>query len=141
MGYQIVSSPNINVLTGTALGIGYNSFDSIYITIDQALENFKNLLFTRKGERLLHVTFGCDLLDVLFEPNVSELKEDIETIITDAVSYWLPYINIDTLNIVTAEDDPTLPHHVKLTLTISINDFETKTITFNVTETGQLEIE
>ena len=141
MAFQIVSSPNINITNAIALGVGYNSFDPIYITIDQAVENFKNLLLTRKGERLIHVTFGCDLTNIVFQPNVSELKEEIKNIITDDVSYWLPYINNDVINIVTAEDDPSLPHHLKVSLTISINDFDTRTITFNASEDGQLEIE
>ena len=83
MSFQIVSSPNVNITNAIALGVGYNSFDPIYITIDQAVENFKNLLLTRKGERLIHVTFGCDLTNIVFQPNVSELKEEIKNIITD----------------------------------------------------------
>lgn len=87
------------------LGIGINQtsdsngiFAVNYTTLTQAKDNLKNLILTRKGERLMQPEFGCDVWKVLFEPLDGTLIEtSIETAILDAVSIWLPYLNIDTI--------------------------------------------
>ena len=67
--------------------------------------------------------FGTRLLYVLFEPNLnsSELKENINEIITTAVDTWLPEITIEKIDITTSEDDPTLSHDVVIKLTIKLS--------------------
>jgi phage baseplate assembly protein W len=87
------------------LGIGINrSSDSNgifavnFTTLTQAKDNLKNLILTKKGERLMQPEFGCDVWKVLFEPLDGILVEtNIETSIVEAVSIWLPYLNIDTI--------------------------------------------
>jgi phage baseplate assembly protein W len=87
------------------LGIGINKrsdkggiFSVNYTTLTQAKDNLKNLILTRKGERILNPTFGCDIWKVLFEQLDNELIENkIETSILDAVTNWLPYLNIDEI--------------------------------------------
>ena len=140
MGFQVVRDIETNSLEGIALGISYETMRPIFVSINQTLENLKNLLLTRKGERFYQPLFGSDLLEILFEPNLSELKEEIQEIITEPINFWLPYVNIDSIDIVTAEDDPTLNHTMKISVNISINDFETETITFTVDDNGTLEV-
>jgi phage baseplate assembly protein W len=87
------------------LGIGINTtsnsngvFSVNYTTLTQAKDNLKNLILTRKGERLMQPEFGCDVWKVLFEQLDGMLIEtSIESSILDAVSIWLPYLNIDTI--------------------------------------------
>lgn len=87
------------------LGIGINKnsdkggiFSVNYTTLTQAKDNLKNLILTRKGERMLNPTFGCDVWKVLFEQMDNQLIENkIETSILDAVTNWLPYINVDEI--------------------------------------------
>jgi len=140
MGFQVVRDIETNSLEGIALGISYETMRPIFVSIDQTLENLKNLLLTRKGERFYQPLFGSDLLEILFEPNLSELKEEIQEIITEPINFWLPYVNIESIDIVTAEDDPTLNHVMKISLNISISDFEIETITFTVDDNGALEV-
>ena len=140
MGFQVVRDIETNSLEGIALGISYETMRPIFVSIDQTLENLKNLLLTRKGERFYQPLFGSDLLEILFEPNLSELKEEIQEIITEPINFWLPYVNIESIDIVTAEDDPTLNHVMKISINVSINDFETETITFTVDDNGALEV-
>jgi phage baseplate assembly protein W len=139
--YQV--KPNDNAY-GIDLSSNYPGiFGSLYDTGKQATANLKNLLFTRKGERYHNITFGTNLTYIIFEPNVAELKEDIDSIIRDEVSYWLPYINISDIEIITAEDDPTMNHNIKITITYSINDqpgFENKILIYAL-ENGILSIE
>jgi phage baseplate assembly protein W len=87
------------------LGIGINKgsdsngiFAVNFTTLTQAKDNLKNLILTRKGERLMQPEFGCDVWRVLFEQmDGSTIENSIETSILDAVSIWLPYLNIDTI--------------------------------------------
>ena len=87
------------------LGIGINKssdrggiFSVNYTTLTQAKDNLKNLILAKKGERYLNPTFGCDIWRVLFEQMDSNLIENqIENTILDAVSNWLPYLNIDEI--------------------------------------------
>ena len=140
MGFQVVRDIETNSLEGIALGISYETMRPIFVSIDQTLENLKNLLLTRKGERFYQPLFGSDLLEILFEPNISELKQEIQEIITQPINFWLPYVNIESIDIVTAEDDPTLNHVMIISINVSINDFETETITFTVDDNGALEV-
>ena len=85
MGFQVVRDIETNSLEGIALGISYETMRPIFVSIDQTLENLKNLLLTRKGERFYQPFFGSDLLEILFEPNISELKQEIQEIKTKPI--------------------------------------------------------
>jgi len=85
------------------LGIGINQssdsngiFSTNFTTLKQAKNNLINLILTRKGERLMQPDFGCDVWRVLFEP-MDNIENSIENSITDAVSIWLPYLNINEI--------------------------------------------
>lgn len=147
MAYQVISNQTEINNSEIALGVKLNFnnpgvFDLNYLSIDQALDNLKNLLLTRIGERVHKVNFGTPLLDILFEPNVSSLKQEIEVSVTDAISFWLPYITIEEFDIVTAEDDPNLPHNVSISITFGIEgSLKTETVTVNANESGVVNIE
>lgn len=130
MGFELVEPIRENALQGRALGVSTISFRPIYLSLDQAKENVKNLLLTRKGERIMQPNLGSDLMRVLFEPNISELKDVIQEVITEPITFWLPYIDIDNIDIETSDENPSFPHHIKIVLTFSLNEIETQTITF-----------
>jgi phage baseplate assembly protein W len=74
-------------------------FDLSYSTEEQAISNLKNLLLTNKGERLYLPTFGTGILNLLFDPNTSEVGENLKDEISTAISFWLPYIIINNIDI------------------------------------------
>ena len=87
------------------LGIGINKssnsngvFSTNYTTLTQAKDNLKNLILTKKGERLMNPEFGCDVWLVLFEQmDGATIESRIETSIVDAVDTWLPYISLTSI--------------------------------------------
>jgi len=87
------------------LGIGINRtsdsngiFAVNYTTLTQAKDNLKNLILTKKGERLMNPNFGCDIWGLLFEQiNEETISTKIESSILDAVGTWLPYLNIEQI--------------------------------------------
>ena len=148
MAYKIISvDNNVNTVAGTptALGISYKSndriFTSIYTTTEQSLENLKNLLLTRVGERYGYPQFGSHLLNVLFQPITDELKSEIHELITGPVSVFLPYINIDAIDVTTQLDDPNmLEYTVSIKITFSVGNFDTRAILLQATAQGTLTV-
>jgi phage baseplate assembly protein W len=145
MGYTVVTDTIANQQLELPLGISLNFqvselFESITSINNpkQALNNLKNLLLTKIGERLGNPTYGCDLLYVIFEPNLNEIKDEIKQIITTPVSYWLPYIDILDIVITTAQDDPNLQHEVEIKIVFSVDNFIANTLTINYESDGTI---
>ena len=64
-------------------------------------QNFKSLLLTNWGERVMHADFGCNLIEFLFEQQVNnELQERIGDRIVSQVNKWMPFVSIDKLNLI-----------------------------------------
>jgi hypothetical protein len=106
-GYKAVGVKlpfNRNTFTRTALE-SYNAlpardvgpFQLSYTTEDQSISNVINLLFTRRGERVMHPNFGTVLRDTVFEQYDETTVIILEDDIRDQVQFWLPYIVIKRL--------------------------------------------
>jgi phage baseplate assembly protein W len=110
-----------------SLGISINKtsntngvFDVNYTTLSQVKYNLINLILTRKGERVMQPTFGCDIWRILFEPIVEgQIDSEIERTIIEAVGIWLPYINIDRILFDYDENDID-NHRINLELQFSL---------------------
>lgn len=74
-------------------------FRQSFRTFDQIRSNLKNLLLTKKGERIFQPEFGSGLHDLLFNPATEKFEEDLENTINDAIAQWLPYIIVEDINI------------------------------------------
>ena len=74
-------------------------FRQSFRTFDQDRSNLKNLLLTKKGERIFQPEFGSGLHDLLFNPATEKFEEDLENTINDAIAQWLPYIVVEDINI------------------------------------------
>ena len=72
----------------------------------QVKSNIKNLLLTSKGERVFQPDFGCDLKNVIFEQIDIQSLDEVDESIREALSTWLPYVNINDLIIVQNESNP-----------------------------------
>ena len=147
MAYKIVEVDTNVEDTNVAIGVKFpfnapGVFAKSFTTFDQASTNIKSLLLTRKGERYEQPNFGTDLLNLVFEPNISELKDFVSTTINDAVNFWLPYITITELNIVTGDDDPNMVHNLKISISFTVTGTDSeKTITIFAGQDGILKIE
>ena len=124
------------------LGIGINRtsdnngiFPVNYTTLGQAKDNLKNLILTKKGERVMNPEFGCDVWLLLFEQIVpGQIETQIENTILDAVSNWLPYLNIDEIIFDYDETDIDVNNinlDVKFSLVSNPNLSETLNISIN----------
>jgi phage baseplate assembly protein W len=111
-------------------GNGY--FEQAFTSFEQAKSNLKNLLLTKQGERVMQPEFGTGLEALLFEPMDSEFESKLTNVITQTVNYWLPYINIEEIDI-EMTDDMKDRHiaHMKVQFTVG-NQIELQEITFTV---------
>lgn len=66
---------------------------------DQARSNFKNLILTKKGERLGRPDLGCDIWKILFEPLNDDTLERAKLAVVEAVDRWLPYLEVKEFQI------------------------------------------
>lgn len=112
-------------------------FKQTFNTADAVKANIKNLLLTRKRERLMQPEFGTSLWNILFENDTDDtpIAEKIEKSIESAIKYWLPFVSIEQIDI--NKDNPT--NRDKNIYTVSIlfrtNDLqELNTVTFKLTD-------
>lgn len=75
------------------------AFEQTFTTIEQVKSNIKNLLLTKKGERIMQPTFGSGLQEVLFEQNVNDFEGRIEDTINESLEQWLPYVTAEEIDI------------------------------------------
>lgn len=113
------------------MSIGFNfpfqastgSLGYIEVTDDVAsaiVANLRSLLLTNWGERVMHVDFGCNLREYLFEQKNRALKVRIADRIKTQVTKWMPFLNLTGIFLTFSEDDPAVPQngfHIRLTLT------------------------
>ena len=146
MAYRIVGIDDAFGVSEIGLGADFSFnhpaiFRTVYTTNQIHTARLKTLILTRKGEWILQPTYGTNLLDILFEPNVNELTEDIIEILEGAINFWLPDLQIENINVVTNENDPTLIHQIQITIEYSSDDLQANAITVSLTETGNVQVE
>lgn len=83
--------------------------DSLYLmnrtSRDSIKQNFKNLLLTNPGEKIMDNNFGIGLRTYLFSQNTEQNRNTIEVRIKSQVNKYLKYINIDDIIIQTNENN------------------------------------
>jgi len=114
------------------LQFGDSTFEQSFQTKDQAKSNIKNLLLTKRGERILQPEFGSGLQSLLFEPNVDDLEGRIEDTINESLEQWLPYITAEEIDIESTDE---LRDNNKINVSIKFKigeDINLETLTFTV---------
>ena len=109
-------------------------FASTKTTLQAVKNNLINLLKTEKGERYYQPSLGLNLKSFLFEPIVPGLDQTIKEDIMSTLSIWLPFVNINSMNVSVQASDAFDRNKIKIDITFSLNDLP------NVLESVQLEI-
>ena len=65
---------------------------------DAVKQNFKGLVLTLPGERIMDTDFGVGLLGLLFENYTSEMQENIRSRIYSQTSRYMPFVEIRSIN-------------------------------------------
>lgn len=127
----------LDVNPSRGIGLDLPFFESVgsglkinYSTLDQAVANGKNLLLTNHGERVMLPTFGCNLYRMLFDNQTDFLVENTKAVIQDQFNYWLPYIFINKLDVITDPDYNTM--YISMVISLKNNQFDTRSIELEV---------
>lgn len=81
--------------------------------------NVRSLLLTNRGERVMHIDFGCNLREFLFEQRSKGLKTRISERIKNQLSKWMPFLALTGLFVTFPDEDPAIPEngfHIHLDL-------------------------
>lgn len=115
-------------------------FDQSTTLIQQVRSNFKNLILTKKGERVGQPNLGCDLWKILFDPMTEDILEQSRLAVEEAVDNWLPYLELTDFNITKSDDENKISitcayrfrsnPNVKDTVTILTNALNAPTVAF-----------
>tara|TARA_R100000742_G_C4278408_1_gene101167 strand:+ start:2366 stop:2782 length:417 start_codon:yes stop_codon:yes gene_type:complete len=126
---------NIDKYIGIGFPLGFSNTGLFHQTknvLEQASYNLRNLLLTSKGERVGQPDFGCDLTDVIFEQDMSKIKNKVEEIINEAVTNQLPYILINDIFVTTDKRNPnTINVQIEFSVSLQPDIFETLLLQFN----------
>jgi phage baseplate assembly protein W len=72
---------------------------------DEVKENFKTLLKTNPGERIMDSNFGIGIRRYLFEQNVQQTHADIDNRIRSQTKTYIPAIRINSIKFITPENN------------------------------------
>jgi phage baseplate assembly protein W len=84
-------------------------------------QNFKNLVLTSPGERIMIPEFGCGLRRFLFEGINGSTYDSIVTTINEQVQEYMPFISLDIIKLLNQNDIPTMrANEIRITIEYSV---------------------
>jgi hypothetical protein len=87
------------------IGLGGNGYFKVaYDALTQAKTNLTNLVLTKKGERVMQPSFGCNIHNQIFEHITSDIEANVAGAIEEAASIWMPFITINSVQLAKDED-------------------------------------
>lgn len=122
-------------------------FNQTYTNSAQVIENLRNLFRTHKGERIMQPEFGTDIHYYLFEPmtDIEVFREKIVGEISSALSKWMPYVAIQSVNLIENPEDDARFADSRYAVVITIDLYISGTnifmpVTLGITESGNMDI-
>ena len=96
-------------------------FAQTYSDMHRARINLSFLLQTMKGERPMMPTYGSDLHELLFEPNMELHADDLfEDAVIEAAMTWMPEVSIMEVSV--ERDNINNPHHAIIHIKFRLNN-------------------
>ena len=130
----IENDKNEDVYVGIGLPLTYNNTGFFYKTktsLEQAKSNIKNLLLTKKGERLGNPEFGSDLTSVIFEQEGDDIESKVEEAIRSSMSKFLPFIIIEEIETKFSDRNPNIIN-VSMLFSMNIDTTEKEKLSFDL---------
>jgi len=136
---RIENDLNPDVTIGLMLPLTHDNsfgfFKTTHTLLEQAKHNIKNLLLTRKGERLGNPEFGSDLHLLLFEQESSDLDSRVEEMVREAITTQLPYIIINSIESSSDQMDMNI-HNINLQFSIDTDQTTLEELSIDVSADG-----
>jgi len=104
--------------------------------LEQIQDNLKNLLLTNYGERVMMPDFGANLKSVLFELDTVQAEETLARNIYNAVSKYMPFVQLDDLTIgLNNENDYNEANVAKVSISYSVPSISDKLLSLDLAVT------
>lgn len=103
-----LESRPIGIKTPMALGQSSDGIFAMHFDIaPQIRDNLRNLILTNHGERVGLYDFGANLKPLTMELSSEQFDEELLVRINTAVSRWMPFVQLDTMErqIATTQND------------------------------------
>lgn len=100
--------------------------------LTQIKSNFKNLMLTRKGERVMQPEFGTNIHNMVFEQLTEETQDNMKLSITNAVERWMPFLELQNIEIITPMDGDVNTVAIKIDYRFRSNPNVTDSLTVTV---------
>lgn len=81
----------------------------------QVKSNYKNLILTKKGERLMQPDFGTNLHRILFENITENTLENARLTVVEATERWMPFLEVLQFEVKNPVNGN--PHRIDLSVT------------------------
>jgi phage baseplate assembly protein W len=107
-------------------------FEQSTTLIQQVRSNFKNLMLTKTGERVMQPTFGTDLHKILFEQITTDTLDLARLTVVNAVERWMPFLELTNFNILAGSDNNPNQLTISCTYRFRNNPNVTDSITITV---------
>ena len=107
---RFVEDKDTRVSVGLALPIGRQPngdgyFATTKTTMESVITDIKTLLMTQRGERVMQPLLGMNIRRFLFEQITENTVIEIENDIVETFSTWLPFVELNDINIDTGDQD------------------------------------
>lgn len=125
---------------GVKLPLSYSNEDGPYALTktlgENVKQNFKNLLLTVPGERIMLPEFGAGLYEMLFEPMAGKTYQEITTRIYEQTEKYMSFIDILAVRFETSDTDSLLAaNEVKVSIHYNIGSLNLQD-TLQITSAG-----
>ena len=118
-------SVGLKMPLGRQPGNGDGYFTSTKTTIDAVKEDIRLLLLTQQGERLFQPLLGMNIRRFLFEQITENTVIEIENDIVATFSRWLPFVQLNDINIdITEQDKNQIKIDIKFNIANAPNDLQ-----------------
>jgi len=95
-------------------------------TIAAVADDLKVLILTNYGERPMLYDFGCNLRPLLFDAMGQEFKQKVSDSVTFAVSKWMPYVRILSIDVLLSDDASLQDNECKINVKFSVGNTDLK---------------
>jgi len=92
---------------------------------DVVKQNFKHLMLTSPGERVMDSDFGAGLRSLLFEPDDIGLQAEVTSRVQEQINSYMPYLSITDISFTSpAFNEDSGPHTLSIRLDYEVDSLD-----------------
>ena len=127
---QFINDKDTRVSVGIDFPLGLvPGGDGYFATTKTTIESVKTNI--KQGDRLFQPTLGMNLKQLLFEQASDETNVQIENNIVDVFELWLPFVQLQNINIDRRDDVNQININIEFNISRAPNSLDSVQVTFD----------